>query len=57
MVDLLADSLTIAVDRGGQRLVLTGPDDIMTQIHDANSGGLFGLGRLSNTIAFFEANA
>ncbi len=44
MVDLLADSLTITVDRDGQRLVFTGPDDIMTQIADAGSGGLFGLG-------------
>ena len=44
MVDLLADSLTIEVDRGGQRLVLRGPDDIMTQIQDAGDGGLFGLG-------------
>ena len=44
MIDLLADSLTIAVERNGQRLVLTGPDDIMTQIHDAGGGGLFGLG-------------
>ncbi len=44
LVDLLADSLTIEVDRGGERLTFGGPDDIMTQIQDAGGGGLFGLG-------------
>ena len=44
MVALLANPLTIEVEREGQRLTLHGPDDIMTQVQEAGDGGLFGLG-------------
>lgn len=40
LVALLADSLTIEVDRNGQHLVLTGPDDIMTQLSRSGSLGI-----------------
>ena len=44
VVSLLADPLTIEVEREGQRLTLHGPDDIMTQVQEAGDGGMFGLG-------------
>lgn len=44
MVALLADPLTVEVERDGQRLTLYGPDDIMTQVQEAGDGGMFGLG-------------
>lgn len=37
---LLADSLTIEVERDGERLILKGPDDIMTQLSRAGSLGI-----------------
>ena len=40
MESLLADSLTITVDRDGQELTLSGPDDIMTQLSRAGSFGI-----------------
>ena len=45
MRPLLADDLTITVERDGAELAFEGPDNIMTRIQEAPvSGGLYGLG-------------
>ena len=45
MRPLLADDLTITVERDGEELAFAGPDNIMTRIQEAPaSGGLYGLG-------------
>ena len=44
MRTLLADDLTITVERDGEVLSLDGPEDIMTRIQEAPMGGLYGLG-------------
>lgn len=41
-VALLADPLTVTVERDGRTLTLEGPDDVMTQL--SRSGGFFGIG-------------
>ena len=43
-IPLLADPLTIEVDRSGERLSLEGPDDILTRVQEGGGGGLLGLG-------------